>query len=823
MKRPSLLVSLILLLMLTGLCQALLADEPEPGVARVSLINGDVSTMRGDSGDWVATTINTPLVQGDKIATGPRSRTEIQLDYANTLRLDQSSEARIADISGKHIQVQLSEGLLNLSVAGGSESEVEIDTPNVAVRPIKNGVYRVQVNSNSDTEVIVRKGEAEVSTSQGNTRVRQGELITVRGQDIPEYKISQAPRDDSWDDWNETRDRAIRDASSWRHANSYYTGVHDLDPYGRWVYVPGYDYVWSPYVDAGWAPYRQGRWLSEPYWGWTWVSYEPWGWAPYHYGRWFQHNSSWCWWPGRMHAAYRPVWAPAYVSFLGFGFGGRNWSFGFGFGYNSIGWMPVGPCDYYYPWHGHRNYYNAINVTNITNIYNGRDGYGAGGIRPLADTKRQPYYSNLQTALNNPRSQQGLTAVSTDNFVHGRMGAQDRITNGISLRDAQLVRGTVPAVPTRESLRPVDRAVNPASLPRQSASPQRFFTSRQPPAGPQPFNQRVAELRRMVQTSNPQAEAGQGGDIGRGRTDLTANSPSGARASGRPEASGNSMRTLTGQRNETPRSLDRSGASMAPATSATDPSAWQRFSRGNVEDRSRAGLRNGSDSTQAPSASRTTDRYSPAQSSSPNSRQSLERSRSGLEEGRMVDRTGASSMRSAPTAPDSRNNWQRFSSAGRESNLDRAPGASSTGSRAGLGGDRFGRTEQAPSTRSEAAPRSDRYDGTTPADRSFRTFPSRSQSSSPQWDRFPSSSGTGSESRQDMRSPSRSWGTDSGGRGRAYEAPRSNSRPPLQMNRPIVTERSSGNSGGGGRQVTRSDSRGSAPASSPRSSGHGRR
>src|SRR3989442_11447036 len=61
------------------------AEEPTSGVARVSLINGDVSTMRGDSGEWVASTVNAPLVTGDKVSTGARSRAEIELDYANIL------------------------------------------------------------------------------------------------------------------------------------------------------------------------------------------------------------------------------------------------------------------------------------------------------------------------------------------------------------------------------------------------------------------------------------------------------------------------------------------------------------------------------------------------------------------------------------------------------------------------------------------------------------------------------------------------------------------------------------------------------------------
>ena len=57
------------------------------GVARISLIHGDVSTQRGDSKDWSAAALNAPVLAGDRVSTGDKARTELQLDYANMLRL----------------------------------------------------------------------------------------------------------------------------------------------------------------------------------------------------------------------------------------------------------------------------------------------------------------------------------------------------------------------------------------------------------------------------------------------------------------------------------------------------------------------------------------------------------------------------------------------------------------------------------------------------------------------------------------------------------------------------------------------------------------
>ncbi|MFB3923063.1 MAG: DUF6600 domain-containing protein [Terriglobia bacterium] len=484
-------------------------EEPAPGVARVSLINGDVSAMRGDSGDWVATTVNAPLVHGDKVATGEKSRSEIQLDSANTLRLAASTEVKVADLTRTRIQLQVAQGLVTYSVMKENEADIEIDTPNMAVRPVKEGMYRIEVRSPSETLLIVRKGEADVSTPQGSTTVKEGKLITVLGADNPEYQIASAPGKDDWDKWNKDRDDDIRDARSYRYATRYYTGAQDLDRYGRWVNVPGYDYVWSPYADPNWAPYRSGSWVWEPYWGWTWVSYEPWGWAPYHYGRWFVYGSSWYWWPGHHYYGYYPTWAPAYVSFIGFGFGGHNWSFGFGYGYSSIGWCALGPYDRHYPWWGRHNTYRSVNITNITNVTNVTNINNINGGRgtPVRGPVRT-YNSNLQQALTNDRVRRGITEVSTEDFVRGRIPRQAQPVNVTNLRQAQMVQGAVPAVPTRESLRPVDRPVNTAALPRNANAAQNFFTRRQPPAGPQSFTARQAEVRQMVEQRNPNAAEG---------------------------------------------------------------------------------------------------------------------------------------------------------------------------------------------------------------------------------------------------------------------------------------------------------------------------
>src|SRR5882757_218574 len=411
--------------------------EKESSVARISLIHGDISTQRGDSGDWSTATLNQPIVSGDRVSTGGGARTEVQLDYANVLRLDENTQANITGLSRTQIQIQLARGLANYSVLKDSEADVEIDAPNLSVHPRRGDAsFRITVYSDDQAEVLVRRGDVDISTPQGSTYVRSGQSIMVRGAgNDTQYKVADASSRDDFDRWNSDRDNTVRNAQSWQRTNRYYVGSEDLDSHGRWTNVPDYGDVWTPAVASDWAPYRDGRWVWEPYWGWTWVSSEPWGWAPYHYGRWFMYENSWVWWPGQSYGYrhYRPIWAPAYVSFFGFG-GGVG--FGFGGGFGSVGWLPIGPCDGFFPWWGgYRSRFNVVNIYNVHNVYN----IHRGGIPPLRGGNR---YSNLRLASINDRVRRGVSTVNANDFGRGRVSV--RPVSSEQFRNGRMVAGNLP-------------------------------------------------------------------------------------------------------------------------------------------------------------------------------------------------------------------------------------------------------------------------------------------------------------------------------------------------------------------------------------------
>jgi hypothetical protein len=447
--------------------------EPGRAVARISLLNGDVSMRRGDSGDVIAATVNAPVMAGDAILSGSSSRGEIQLDSANMLRFSPNSEVRFAGMDVNSYQIQIAAGTVLLRALRPSQAQVELDTPSVGVRALRQGVYRVMVREDGTSEITVRSGEAEIGSPRGTERLGAGKTMNARGPaSDPEFQVSAAIPYDTWDRWNEDRDHYLESSRSYEHVGRDINGAEDLDQNGRWVNDPTYGQVWSPTVPPGWAPYQNGRWVWEDYYGWTWVSYDPWGWAPYHYGRWFFGPVGWAWYPGPTYG--RHFWAPAYVGF--FGFGGVGVGVGFGFG--NVGWVALAPFEVFHPWWG-RGFYAGY-----------RSGFFGSHTAIVNNV-------NVVNAYRNARVAGGITGVNAAQF--GRAGGRFAAFNGNQIQGAGMVRGVLPISPDRSSLRMSDRA--PAGNLRQSNI--QSFAGRSPAANVSrvPFEQQQRGMQQMSRSN----------------------------------------------------------------------------------------------------------------------------------------------------------------------------------------------------------------------------------------------------------------------------------------------------------------------------------
>ncbi len=444
--RIALLLSMVLVL--AGGLRA----QNSPGVARISLIDGEVSMLRQGDTTWTSAALNTPLVSGDEVYVANAGRLELELDANDALRLAGDTDLRISRFFGTDLQLQLRTGTLSFTASDRNFLPAEIETPNMSVRPLSAGVLRVDVVDATHTSVTVWHGRAEVFASNGRAVVEEGQQIQIQGAtDNAEYQVVAAPELDTWDQWVQQREDRVRNARSYRYMNRDIYGGEDLDAYGRWVTVPNYGECWQPtYFVSDWSPYYYGRWLWTPYYGWSWVSYEPWGWAPYHFGRWFwAPRWGWVWWPGFRHR--RPIWAPAFVSFF---FGSGAFVQGLGFGPGVVAWVPLAPFEPFFGFSRVRTITQVNNITIINNIIVDRGARFGRLPIPVAH-------------LRNASAPGGLIAISSEEFANGRVDQGGRALSPVHLSGFHPIHGTPPVVPTARSLQPLPGRIStpaPANL-----------------------------------------------------------------------------------------------------------------------------------------------------------------------------------------------------------------------------------------------------------------------------------------------------------------------------------------------------------------------
>jgi Family of unknown function (DUF6600)/FecR protein len=345
--------------------------DPPSRVARISYVDGNVSFQPTGTEDWAAAAKNRPVTVGDKLWTDQDSRAELQAGEAS-LHLGSMTALSFLNLDENILQARIAEGAVNFRVRELREGDLyEVDTPNLAFTVKEAGAFRVDVNENGDgTRVTVIRGEGEITAGGQTYMVHAGEQAELNGTDNPEYHVGPAPAPDDLDRWATDRDLKEEHSQSAKYVSRDVPGYSDLDDYGSWREEPDYGEVWYPRsVDVGWAPYSYGYWNWVGPWGWTWVDYAPWGFAPYHYGRWAFVGGAWGWCPGPIYA--RPFYGPAFVGFLGGGFGvGVGFGFGGGWG-GGIGWFPLGWGEPFHPWYHTSNVYVRnvnINNTRITNV-----------------------------------------------------------------------------------------------------------------------------------------------------------------------------------------------------------------------------------------------------------------------------------------------------------------------------------------------------------------------------------------------------------------------------------------------------------------------
>ncbi len=459
-----------------------LADPPMR-VARLGYFSGGVSFSPAGEADWVAGTLNRPLITGDRLWADERGRVELQIGNA-VVRLGTRTLFTLTNLDDRIVQMNLQDGTINLRVRRLERGQVvEVDTPNLAFVIRQAGEYRVTVDAARDsTEVRTRSGRADVYGKGASYAVGLGRAYRFFGAGLADYDVLTLPRADEFDRWAQARDSRYDTSVSARYVSRDVIGYQDLDQYGSWRSIPEYGNVWTPTrVAANWAPYRDGHWSWVEPWGWTWVDDLPWGFAVSHYGRWINNGGRWGWIPGPTTA--RAVYAPALVAFIG----GSNFQVSASSGnVGAVGWFPLGPREVYRPAYAvSREYFTNVNISNTvinnTTIINNYDNRNSSTVVANA-------------VYVNQRVPGAVVAVPTAAFVQSQPVA--RAATRVS--EAAVVAATVTTLaavaPTPISVR---GAAAQRALPPAAAQP-RFVAQSQPPAPAVGF-----AVRERVLAANP--------------------------------------------------------------------------------------------------------------------------------------------------------------------------------------------------------------------------------------------------------------------------------------------------------------------------------
>jgi hypothetical protein len=342
-----------------------LAQDPPARVARLNLIDGQVSFQPASLDTWAPATLNYPLTTGDHIYTDAASRAEMHVG-PNAIRLNAQTNFGFLNLDDRTAQMRFTEGSMEIRVKGLSDQDIyEVDTPNGAVSLLRAGDYRIDTDPDRNaTMVTVYAGDAEVNANGQSYPVHPRQTAFFAEGAQPDVKAANPP--DDFDRF--TMDRNMREdrIPPPQHLPPGMVGNEDMNAYGAWRETPDYGWVWAPPVRAGWAPYHEGHWAWVAPWGWTWIDDAPWGFAPFHYGRWAFAGGGWVWVPGPV--AVRPIYAPALVAFVG----GPGFRVGIGIGGGGIGavaWFPLGPREVFQPAYAvSPAYVRNVNVTNVTNV-----------------------------------------------------------------------------------------------------------------------------------------------------------------------------------------------------------------------------------------------------------------------------------------------------------------------------------------------------------------------------------------------------------------------------------------------------------------------
>jgi hypothetical protein len=198
------------------------ASDDTVRLARFEYISGKVTWRPDSNAEWSTAKNNMAVRQGAEIWASEGARAEIRFSDGSLVRVGNGVivlKALYSDDQGEYTELHLISGLVRVQPKQ-ERSVFEVTTPTVSVKT--SGPSRVRIGVTDVVEVAVRRGRAVVEGSLGKTALVSGEFLSLRPSD-KEYVHRSLPEPDSWERWNDERDRVL---SGTYHATSYLPGYY---------------------------------------------------------------------------------------------------------------------------------------------------------------------------------------------------------------------------------------------------------------------------------------------------------------------------------------------------------------------------------------------------------------------------------------------------------------------------------------------------------------------------------------------------------------------------------------------------------------------
>jgi hypothetical protein len=319
----------------------------KPSYGRVAKIRGDLLILRPSYYDWEYASRNDIVEEGTRLRTRDNSFAEIETEKGIRVYMDEETQMEFETIDKDEsvreldVIVFLTEGRVvgRVPKKWRWDLYLSIKTYTTEVILPEKAISEVETYPSGRVYVRCIEERIQVRTRGEVVYLEEGEELEVDPDGYISYRSRWEKDYDSFEDWCDFYREPPPPPS--------YIPVEieiaywDLAGYGDWIYVPGYGYVWRPYVEPWWRPYYCGHWTFTIAFGWVWVPYEPWGWVPFHYGYWtYAPGWGWVWIPG-------PRWGPGWVVWEW----GPDW----------VGWCPLGP-------YGRPVFYSGLTVWTYVEI-----------------------------------------------------------------------------------------------------------------------------------------------------------------------------------------------------------------------------------------------------------------------------------------------------------------------------------------------------------------------------------------------------------------------------------------------------------------------